>query len=275
MTKSVCVAKRLQERCPNKGGHQPLWHVRLESGRTKAAQEYFDELCRAICRGMIEQVDADRKGEFFIASIDKDGSATSSKLLNVQKELRSRCKIVEEEEDEPMMEAYDDVSGAQLDFKKVQIARREEVQYVREMQLYDKVPINERKQRTGKSPTTVRWIDINKGDEANPDYRSRLAVREINTYKREDLFAATPPLEALKTIFSLTVTSNKGEVVMVNDIRRAFFHAKAERDVYVQLAPEDTLFGEEDLSGKLRFSMYGTYNPWIFARVHCRCSQRP
>ena len=101
-------------------------------------------------------------------------------------------------------------------------------------------------------------VDVNKGDAANPNYRSRFVAREINTYKREDLFAATPPLEALKLIFSMTATLNRGQVAMVNDIGRAFFHAKVKRDVYVQLAPEDTLPGEEGLCGKSRYSMYGT-----------------
>ena len=45
---------------------------------------------------------------------------------------------------------------------------------------------------------------------------------------------------------------------MVNDISRAFIHAKAKRDVYVQLAPKNTLPGEEGMCGKLRHSMYGT-----------------
>ena len=103
----------------------------------------------------------------------------------------------------------------------------------------------------GKMPIGVRWVDVNKGDESQPNYRSRLVAREINTYKRDDLFAATPPLEALKAILSMTATSNRGEIIMVNDISRAFFHAQAERDVYVQLAPEDTLPGDEGKCGKL------------------------
>ena len=49
-------------------------------------------------------------------------------------------------------------------------------------------------------------------------------AREINTYKRDDLFAATPPLEALTLIMSMTATANHGEIIMVNDISRAFFH---------------------------------------------------
>ena len=60
-------------------------------------------------------------------------------------------------------------------------------------------------------------------------------AREINTYKRDDLFVATPPLEALEIIISMATTSNRGEIVMINDISRAFFHAKAEREVYAQL----------------------------------------
>ena len=77
-------------------------------------------------------------------------------------------------------------------------------------------------------PIIARWIGINKGDVDSPNCRSRLVAREINTHKRDDLFAATPPLEALKVILSMTVSANKGEVITVNDISRAFFHAKVE-----------------------------------------------
>ena len=126
------------------------------------------------------------------------------------------------------------------------------------MKLHVKVPTSECIKRTGRQPISVRWIDINKGDEDHPNYRSRLVAREINTHKREDLFAATPPLEALKTILSMCATSNKGEVVMVNDISRAFFHARTKRDVYVQLADEDKLPHEQGMCGKFQFSMYGT-----------------
>ena len=45
-------------------------------------------------------------------------------------------------------------------------------------------------------PIDVKWIDINKGDLKNPEYRSRLIAKEIKKDSRDDLFAATPPLEA-------------------------------------------------------------------------------
>ena len=31
----------------------------------------------------------------------------------------------------------------------------------------------------GRSPITVRWVDVNKGDDESPNYRSRLVAREI------------------------------------------------------------------------------------------------
>ena len=97
-------------------------------------------------------------------------------------------------------------------------------------------------------------------------------AREINTYKRDDLFAATPPLEALKMVLSMTATANKGEIIMVNDISRAFFHARVKKDVYVQLPNEDRGPGEEQLCGNLRFSMYGARD--AAQNLHEECTQQ-
>ena len=41
-------------------------------------------------------------------------------------------------------------------------------------------------------PIGCRWVDINKGDEDNPEYRSRLVAKEIKKDRNQDLFAATP-----------------------------------------------------------------------------------
>ena len=110
----------------------------------------------------------------------------------------------------------------------------------------------------------ARWIDINKGDELDPELRSRLVAKEIKRDKRDDLFAATPPLEALKMLLSLAVTEGvgyrkghreSGHRLEFIDVRRAYFQARARRDVYVQLPEEDW---EEGMCGKLVKSMYGT-----------------
>ncbi len=44
----------------------------------------------------------------------------------------------------------------------------------------------------------IRGVDVNKGDDKSPEYRSRLVAKEIKKDDRTDLFAATPPLEAKK-----------------------------------------------------------------------------
>ena len=56
----------------------------------------------------------------------------------------------------------------------------------------------------------VRWIDANKGDLDDPSYRSRLVGREFNMPKDDSLYAATPPLEALRLIVSYAATVQGG-----------------------------------------------------------------
>ena len=104
-------------------------------------------------------------------------------------------------------------------------------------------PHAEAKQTTGKPPISVRWVDTNKGDDDNPDYRSRLVAKEIKTYRDNMLFAATPPWEAIETLLSLAVTqghglthhARDGKCIDHIDIRRAYFHAPAKRQVFVEL----------------------------------------
>ena len=238
MTNQVCIAQQLQRKCLTRIGNVVHKHIILEEGRTKQAQVHSRELCQAICVGLQKQIRADEAGQFLLTEAEAMG-VTSDDLMKVARELKTRYETVEEPEDKRFDVAWGDVSGAELDPGKVKTARAEEVEYVRKMRLYDKVLISQCYQKTGKAPISVRWIDINKGDAQSFKYRSRLVAREINTYKRNDLFAATLPLEALKMIISMTATSNRGEIIMVNGISRAFFHARVIRDVYVQLHKED------------------------------------
>ena len=231
--------------------------MRLEGGRARKAQTYPRELCKAICVGLQEQIKADAAGQFLPMESSNE-EATSRELMGTAKEIPEKYKTVEEPDEGLVETAWDDVSGAELDPNQVKKARAEEIDYIHMMKLYEKVTIDDCYKKTGKTPISVRWIDISKGDAQSPNNRSRLVAREINTYKRDDLFAATPPIEALKMIISMAATANRGEVIMVNDIRRAFFHAKVTRDVYVQLPPEDVDSNEERMCGKLLFSMYGT-----------------
>ena len=139
MTNSACVDRRLEERCRSKPGREFHEHVRMDSGRTEAAQECPPALCRAICKEIQEKIDFDRRCKFFIGSIDLDCMTTSKQLLHAQRELQKQCRTVEEEE-EHMMEAYDVASGAPLVPRQAKQARSEEIECVRGIHLYDEVP---------------------------------------------------------------------------------------------------------------------------------------
>ena len=76
------------------------------------------------------------------------------------------------------------------------------------MKVYTKVQISECKRLTGKGPIGVRWVDVNKEDELNQLYRSRLITKEINTHVMPEMYAATPPLEALRAVISCTVNED-------------------------------------------------------------------
>ena len=118
---------------------------------------------------------------------------------------------------------------------------------------------------TGRGPVGGRWVDVNKGDSENPNYRSRYVGREFNCGdKRDDLFAATPPLEALKMLLSLAASQcarprTKPHKLAFIDISKAYFHAPAQRLVYAQL-PDEALEPHErgKVCGRLNYSLYGT-----------------
>ena len=107
-------------------------------------------------------------------------------------------------------EAWDDVSGAKLDTEKVKAARAEEVKVIHDFNVYDKVPVAESWSEAGKAPIDTRWIDINRGDEEAENYRSRFVAKDFKWREvRDDTFAATPPLEALRYILSSAMTTSK------------------------------------------------------------------
>ena len=119
-------------------------------------------------------------------------------------------------------------------------------------------------QKTGKPPIRGRWVDVNKGDDKSPVYRSRYVAQELrhrhggNT--RERLFAAMPPLEAFKALIS-DVATRRGQgrdprKLLFVDISKAYLHAPVMRnDIYVELPAE---MEQPGCCGRLRKALYGT-----------------
>ena len=117
-------------------------------------------------------------------------------------------------------------------------ARREEIAYYKAMGAFTKVPISQCVARTERKPIGVRWRDINKGDRYNVNVRSRLVAKEFNNKKCDDLFAGTPPVEAMRAIISMAASGATPKTLMTVDVSRAFLHAKCKSEMYVELCPE-------------------------------------
>ena len=240
LTNSPYLRDQLSRKCL--GGHR---HVQLVGGRAHACQVYPDKLCRAILRGV--RLELVHSGE--IKGNDSDMMAVSHENWIP---------------DEYIEEYIDDVSGHYLDNQMVKAARGDEMKKFAQHEVYTKCPISECVQITGKQPIGTKWIDINKGDMAHPNYRSRLVAKEIRRGPNEEMFAATPPLEAKKCLFSHVMsqyargrckkTSDKLKLMFV-DVSRAYFYAPSRRPVYVNLPDEDY---EPGMCGRLNVSMYGT-----------------
>ena len=252
MSTSVEVLKRIQRTCS--GDHR---HVQLISGRAKAAQVYPREFCHRMCEGIAAQKKLDDLG---MRSMSLMSLEQMNNVAMVAKgEGESPAEALHEMHCEEGLEAYDDLNGDILDPKKMMEARMEEIKYFKEMDVYEKVNIEEAWKETGAGPIAVRWVDVNKGDSKNPKYRSRLVAKEFKTSVNPDWYAATPPSECLRLMLSKLASGKKaGATLMYADVSRAYFYAKAERPVYVKLPDEDRGAGDEGKCGRLKMSMYGT-----------------
>ena len=90
---------------------------------------------------------------------------------------------------------WDETSNNTIDNELVEAARLGEIKGIYQNQLYDQENVEECQENIGKAHMRVRWLDINKGDEKDKEYRSILVVQEMKRDNREDLSVATPALE--------------------------------------------------------------------------------
>ena len=263
MTNSWCIATELDKKCDRM--HE---HTTLMSGRAAAAAVYPPALCNAICKGLQKQKAYDDTGK--VCSMDLNMNQLSSIVNKMKKETDEIEKKEhwidnKHEEDgtgkrEPEgenklngamnllkhdvegIEAYDDVTKGKLDVAEVIKARALEMKYFKDKGVYVKVP-REHQRKTGGKIISTRWIDVNKGDSANPDYRSRLVGKEFKDKNENELYASTPPLEGLRAVVSWaatwSTTTRRRRSLMINDVRRAYFNAKVQRDIYIELPRED------------------------------------
>ena len=141
----------------------------------------------------------------------------------------------------------------------VRKAREAEMPYVKKHAVYEKVPMSQCLKETVKNPIKTGWADTNKGTSECPNIRSRWVAKEYNTGPGPDLWSATSPLDGVKLVISEAASNNqKRTVLLVIDVRRAYFYAKARRSVYIELPEGDGGGPRSRQCGLLRRSLYGT-----------------
>ena len=187
-------------------------HADLTGGKTSQCQVYPRAFCQAVCEGIAAQKRLHSLGLRAepLMNIEEMMDALPEELKN-----GTGCPSKDLHDDdggytlEDGTVAFDDQSGAPLKPELMRQARRDEIDYFKKMNVYQKVPVHEAWQETGKGPIGVRWVDINKGDEDRPNYRSRLVAKEFKDDVRPELYAATPPSECLRLMISRMASARK------------------------------------------------------------------
>ncbi len=237
LTNSHAIHTLLREaQC--RGDH---WHMVLLDGRAGPCQEYPKKFSRLICEGIKRELDTVKWKKELHEIFDI--SQPFGKLMQLQAKMDELPVPPEEDPFDKLYndcDFYDDISGAYLDKELAVKARKLEMEFFKKMGVYTKV-----KREAWMKVITTKWLDVNKGDGENPNVRARLVGRELKMDKRDDLFAATPPLESLKAILAICASKqfrierSERFVVMSTDVKRAYFHAPATRPIFIEIPTED------------------------------------
>jgi hypothetical protein len=265
LSSSEAVIQALGRRCTGVGGQcsrpEGGTHYHCHGVHAKAAAIYPRDLCRAILDGVTKQLRIDRKikpGCWGLQAVDDEEEIEAS-IRGPAQGYSGRYK--------------DDLTGQVLNDSLVHEARMKELEYFYSKNVWVKVPRRKARAVTGHPPITVRWVDVNKGDELHPKYRSRLVARQLKALDKsgQSYFAPAPPLEALRTVLSLAATTigehkpcwdpNSPQRTQISfvDVSRAYFNAKIDQDAaptFVDLPPEDD--DHKEMCARLLSHMYGT-----------------
>ncbi len=284
MSNSEEILKMLGRRCNGRQG----WCSRPQGGKhrvcsgrhTRLAAVYPLRLCKAILYGCRNQLRED--GRYVVGLIGmqpkmEDGMTDAALERRVRRlwniEVEESVEILKAPRDATQQEVFrDDLTGQPLVPELVRAARRRELEYFAAKGVWAKRSRDEAFRITGKAPISVRWVDVDKGDDDSPNYRSRLVAREIRRRGEDPIFAPTPPLESLRTVISLAATDLVGATphdrrphsetrtqISFIDVSRAYFCASTDPDKlsYVELPDEDDDH-RKGMVGLLLKHMYGT-----------------
>ena len=95
----------------------------------------------------------------------------------------------------------DEYTGEELPNDLVRAAMEEELNYFN-LHVWDAVEKKLSYRTDDFKLVRMRWVICNKADDKEYDVRARLVACEVNTFKTDEYFASTPPLEAKRLLFS-------------------------------------------------------------------------
>ena len=174
------------------------------TGRTaRDAAVYPFAMCRAILEGLRKYLDNQGRRRAGVHAVLPAG-ALGEEDPRMDEHLQELFSMAMQ--DRKLEDVVDATTGQILRAELVRQARALEMEYFRNKKVYSKKPMAEAIKRTGKPPITVKWVDVNKGDDSHPNYRGRLVAREIRKKWEDSIVAPTPPLEALRTLLSIAAT---------------------------------------------------------------------
>ena len=192
---------------------------------------------------------------------DEEAVKTIAQLTIETESMQEEAEEVLADEMFDFEQAWDDVHGKALDITKVRLGRKEEVEYMKSRGIWSEVSVHDCWRKTGKRPVSVKWVDTDKGTIEEPLIRCRLVARDFRVRgekDREDLFAATPPLELKRMLLSRTACRRKdGRVkkLLFIDVRKAHLNPECHEDVYIELPQEAG--AASGMCGKLNHWLYG------------------
>ena len=130
-----------------------------------------------------------------------------------------------------------DNKGGWLDPELCAKAGHEEVAYIRRHKMYVRVPREVCLHETGKAPIKTGWAETDKGQPGKPNVRARWVAKEYKTHARPELYASTPPSEALKVVLSEIATGEReGKALALVDVRRAYFLRSSKKEGFCRIA---------------------------------------
>ena len=275
MSSSAMMLKRLSRRCSK--NHQ---HQHLVGGRAKAAEDYSLELVTEILRGIRDTADHEEEwgdeiepelNRKMIASslmhdVKFSSLAAAYRAEDVKKEtenLSVKCKYKSGHVESVKLmfkDSYrDEYTNEELPIGDVRHAMLDELEYFCD-KVWTLVPLEEAQSDEEGKIIGSRWVNCNKNDINDPDVRCRLVAQEVNLHHDESFYAATPPLEAKRLLFSEFATKQRanGDPLQLSfvDVKKAYFYGIPVRSLYVRLPPELGL--GKKVVGKLVRCMYGT-----------------